>query len=200
MQVLLGILGILLICVVPFVAVSAAFAAVKWVLGPLDRAAKNRNYPIQFSLADFLCLFVQVQLVLAWPAQLFRQTPNEKTVGALAIIIAILMGLVLLVWWTGVRTLSRAGVHGTLARAFTLTVSIPFGYTFSIAVPMLPFGIFASLTDWPAPRLAQAGLFFLAELAVILVVVGLGFMTRRILATAQRQRDATTRKEPAPPT
>ena len=57
-------------CITGFVAsVAAAWACLNWVLGPLDRAAKNRQFPIQFGLADLLCLFVLIQLpvgILHW--------------------------------------------------------------------------------------------------------------------------------------
>ena len=58
----LFLLAIVVVCSIP------AWFTLKWVFGPLDRAAKNRKYPIQFSLADFLCLFVEIQLAFAGPA------------------------------------------------------------------------------------------------------------------------------------
>ena len=137
---------------------------------------------------------------LCWlgPALLFRQTEDKSAVGAFAITTAIIIGLVLLVWWTGVRTLSRAGIHGTLARTVALTVVIPFGYAFAIAIPIVAFGILASL-DELRPEIATAGLLLLAEAAIVLLVVGLGYMTHRIVATAERLRELMPPEQPAPP-
>jgi hypothetical protein len=188
--------GLLFGCGVPLLLIFIGVTAARWVLGPLDRAAKNHQHPRQFTLADFLCLFVQIQLTLAGPALAFRQMEDKATVAKIA---AVIIGLVLLVWWTGVRTLSRAGVHDTLGRALTLTVAIPFGYAFSIAVSILPIGVVASLADGPRPNLALAGILFLAELAIILLVIALGYMTRRILATAQRQGETTPPEQQPPP-
>ena len=69
MMVLDGIPG-----VVAFFSVFgfALWACGFWILRPLDRAAKNRRYAIQFSLADLLCLFVLVELPLGalhWAAE-----------------------------------------------------------------------------------------------------------------------------------
>jgi hypothetical protein len=190
MEALVAILSVVLWFTVAVAAMAALFLSlylpIRWVLGPLDRAAKNRRYPIQFSLADFLCLFVQIQLLLAWPALAFRES-QDKT--AMACVTVLVVGLVLLIWWTGVHTLSRAGVHGTFGRAFTLTVSIPFGYAFSIAIPMLPFVIFALFQERHEPIVGLAGVLSLIEVAVIVLVVVLGFVTRRILATALQEEE-----------
>ena len=44
------------------VIIATAWALLNSALGALDRAAKNRQFPIQFGLADLLCLFVLIQL------------------------------------------------------------------------------------------------------------------------------------------
>ena len=163
------------------------------MLGPLDRAAKNRRYPIQFSLADFLCLFVQVHIVLAGPTLLFRRM--EEEVPAVAISLAT-VAVVLFVWWTGVRTLSRAGVHGTVSRAITLTVAIPFGFAAAFAIPILALGIWVRLV-YSASEMPDAALMGAVEIGLVALELALGFVTRRILAAANRQRETPP---PAPPT
>jgi hypothetical protein len=37
----------------------------RWILGPIDRAARSREAPVRFSIGDFLCLFLAVQIPLA---------------------------------------------------------------------------------------------------------------------------------------
>jgi hypothetical protein len=171
--------------------------SVGWVLGPLDRAAKDRQYPIQFSLADFLCLFVQAQLALGGPALLFRHA-DRRDQSAAIIVMVFVTALSILLWWSGVRTLSRAGVHGTLARALTLTIVIPFGYVSSIAVALVPLGIIVSFFGSRSESWLT-GLFMLIEAGLIILVVGLGFATRRIAATARHEpssSDPTQLPEP----
>ena len=80
-----------------------------WVLGPLDRAAKNRRFAMQFSLADLLCLFVLVQLpvgLLHWAAGGSKMEPGGVLVVDIQIAVAATV-----VWWKCVRTMSRAGIH-----------------------------------------------------------------------------------------
>ncbi len=158
------------------------------VLGPLDRAAKNRRYPVQFSLADFLCLFVEVQLALGGPAFVFRSMEG-KWMGPAVFVSIVIVAAVLLVWWTGVRTLSAAGVHGTFARALTLSIGIPIGFASSVAIPVIGVATFTSLDS--SNHLPQAGLFLLLGLADALLVAGLGFMTRHIVAGAKPARETT---------
>jgi hypothetical protein len=157
--------------------------SINWVLGPLDRAAKNRRYRIQFSLADFLCLFVEVQLALGVPAFVFRGM-DGNWMGLAVFVSIVIVAVALLVWWTGVRTLSAAGVHDTFARAVTLSIGIPIGFAASVAIPLICLAMLASLD--PSNHLPRAGLFLLVGLADALIIVGLGYMTRRIVAGSNR--------------
>jgi hypothetical protein len=186
----------LLLLIFVLLAFCSAWLAARWMLGPLDRAAKNREYPIQFSLADFLCLFVQVQLVLAGPATLLRATEEKMKVAGVCVVI---VALVCLVWWTGVRTLSRAGIHGTIARSAALVVVIPFGYAVSIAIPVVAIMFAAVANPDPEPELPSAGLLLLLELALFLLAMALTFLTHKILATAERQRPLAPPEGPKPP-
>lgn len=184
-------------CVVVFVipfSVVITWFALRWVLGPLDRAAKNQPYPVQFTLADFLCLFVEVQLTLAGPSLAFG-TMQDKS-PAIGVTVA-LTATVLLVWWTGVRTLSRAGVHGTAGRAFTLIAAIPLGFAAAIALPLLAIAIGLSFVE-PRSEI-PAALLGLIGIALVLLVAGLGFAIRRILASANRRRQMPPSDTASPP-
>ncbi len=48
------------------IGIAAAIAPLIWVartiLAPIDRAAKFRVAPVSFSIGDFLCLFLAIQL------------------------------------------------------------------------------------------------------------------------------------------
>jgi hypothetical protein len=180
-MVLLGLAGlIVLFCVVYF--------AIRWVLGPLDRAAKNRRFSVQFSLADFLCLFVEVQLALGGLALLLRSQDQLLVNGAIVACVVIVAAVVL-IWWTGVRTLSRAGIHGTFARAVTLTIGIPFGFAASVAIPitvLMTLASFERMNHLPPPQNL-----LLLVMTEILIVVGLGFMTRHFLANAEPLPEST---------
>ena len=185
METVLGFLGIIGI----LASLAAAGFAVNWVLGPLDRAAKDRRYLIQFTLADFLCLFVQTQLLLACHPR--RVVPwcgrqeagycsygRDHSAGAFGLVDR--------------RTHPVApGVHDTRGRALTLVIGIPVGYALSLAIPAVACMILDSLAS-PGLRIGSrdglpTGILILAELAIILVVWGLSIMTRHILVAAEQQ-------------
>ena len=52
-------LGLGMLLLAGLVAVAAVTGA--GVLRPLDRAARNSRLPLQFSLGDFFCLFLEAQ-------------------------------------------------------------------------------------------------------------------------------------------
>jgi hypothetical protein len=167
--------------------------SLNWVLGPLDRAAKNRRYRVQFSLADFLCLFVEVQLALGVLALAFRGTDGKMT-GLAVFLSIVILAVVSLVWWTGVRTLSAGGIDGTFARALTLSIGIPIGFAGSIAIPAIAVAAFASLDS--SNQLPRIGFFLLLALVDALIIFALGHMTRHIVARSKRQQDAIHPRSP----
>ena len=194
MKYVLAVLVGIFFVVMVVAAILSPWLAVNWVLGPLDRAAKNRRYPIQFTLADFLCLFVQIQTLArvaghALPDDggqvgLHRHRDRSRGPDAPRLV-------------DRRTTLSRAGIHNTLGRALTLTIGIPFGYAGSLAIPAIGLTtlamLFEPVSPWRhRPDYPMAALLFLAEAAIILAVVGLGFLTRRILASAGEPRQSVT--------
>ena len=46
-------------------AVAPIFWIARQILAPIDRAAKFRKAPVRFSIGDFLCLFLAIQIPLA---------------------------------------------------------------------------------------------------------------------------------------
>jgi hypothetical protein len=174
-------------CGTPLLGIVVALSAVSWVLAPLDRAAKNRRCPIQFTLGDLFCLSIQFQLALAGPALIFPHVyVGEKNVAMAGLFVAFIAAFVLPAWWIGVRTLSRAGVQGALARAVLMTVVVPFGFVCSIAAGAIPAGVIVigflerNAGSWYISS-------FLLEVVLVSIVFGLGVMMRRLIATANRQ-------------
>jgi hypothetical protein len=153
---------------------------IAWVVGPLDRAAKNRRYPVQFSLADFFCLFVLVQLPLGTLRLIANDSQGISPLDLFAALSAVA------IWWHCVRTLSRAGIHKLWHRCFALTIAMPFAVYGSFALIILPVtGMVMRIRNdsfigwW----------MLLAEAAVIGVFYGLGKYTRAIVASTEAQRE-----------
>jgi hypothetical protein len=168
--ILLALLGFL---------IFGVWLAISWVVKPLDRAAKNRRYPIQFSLADFLCLFVLMQLplgALQWAAH---------DLPALPVLDAMVAAAAIAVWWMCVRTLSRAGIHVVWQRCLALAVVMPTAIFGSFALVFLLIGVMAMLSEaW----FTDASWMLAAELAVVGVFYGFGKFTRAIVASSEARR------------
>ena len=126
-------IGVLILSLAAIIG-AAAFPAV-WILQPLVRAAGRRRHPAQFSLADFLCLAFLLQISMAlihWTLE------SDYTPARLVLFFDAFAwcGLGAL-WWSGVRTLSCAGVDKPWVRCIFLAVAIPVTAAATIALPML---------------------------------------------------------------
>jgi hypothetical protein len=163
-------------------AVFVIWRAAVWVLGPLDRAARRRSHPVQFSLADLLCLFILVDLPMGG---IHCLVPNgDRTPDGVIAADVVVTLVAALVWWTGVRTLSRAGIHGTWQRSFVLAVVIPAGYAGPFIIGCLPvFIIGLWLNDGNLPLVMKLTV---VEITTGGVVYSLGRITRAMVASASR--------------
>jgi hypothetical protein len=157
---------------------AAVWASLNWVLGPLDRAAKNRQSPIQFGLADLLCLFVLIQLpvgILHWTlADVLREG---------IVMVDILLGIVAgLVWWVCWHTMSRAGIEVVWQRCLVLAIVLPGGYVGSVALMVLPF---AAGALFMSDHAAIAWWLLLVEVVLPAILYCFGRFTRAIVAESR---------------
>ena len=88
-------------------AIIAAATMGAWVLRPLDRAAKNRRHPTQFTIADFFCLFLLIQL----PMALVHALVPKSEPAAIWVLDGLGWFFFGAAWWAGVLRLSRAGIR-----------------------------------------------------------------------------------------
>jgi hypothetical protein len=115
-----------------------------WLWEPLDRAAKDRNCPPQFTLADIFCLFLWLQLALGavhWEAR-GREASWPWLIG----IDAILSFWIATAWWSLVRKMSRAGIRATRHRCLVLLTLAPVTGLgcLVMAVPIAAFDMFTT--------------------------------------------------------
>jgi hypothetical protein len=151
-----------------------------WVVGPIDRAARNRRFPRQFNLADFLCLFFLLQLPLAllqraFTAPEYRSRQNAVTLGIVAWIAGGLM------WWFAVHILSRAGVNRVLHRCLFLMLAMPFALIGSVVFGFVPLGVAALLSERGSG--SARGLWFLMgmEIGLFALILVAGRFTRSMV-------------------
>jgi hypothetical protein len=115
----------------PFAAISGVAAVViplvvigRWILAPIDRAAKSREAPVRFSISDFLCLFLAIQIPLA---AIYRFTDyDDHRPYWMFFAITWLIGP--LVWYCCARTLSKAGVMKGSHRFVFMGLVMPLVY------------------------------------------------------------------------
>ncbi len=124
----------------------AAFIAVGWwILYPLDEVARRRpQAKVQFSIADFLCLFILIQI----PFVAIPFMENDGDNVPKFVIAFLLAALGVTIWRTGVVALTRAGIEQFRPRFIVLGVILPFVYygliPFAYALSALAYWVFYS--------------------------------------------------------
>jgi hypothetical protein len=120
---LLGLAGL-----VAMIAVLVAIG--RYILGPLDRAARHGMRPTQFTMVDFLSLIFLFQLPMA--ALQTLHGPGEERHEAYWYLNLFCWIVIALMWGFSVRTLSRAGIENTWHRGVFLAFVLPAAYFGSI--------------------------------------------------------------------
>lgn len=116
---------LILVALGMLIAVLTAIAIIgRWILGPIDRAAKDREAAVRFSIGDFLCLFLTVQI----PLSLIYRLVDEEEKPLFWLFTVITWVLAPLVWFACARALSKAGITGGRQRMVFLGVIVPFVY------------------------------------------------------------------------
>ncbi len=169
---------------VPAAVAVLALAIGRWIFNPVEQAARKREFPPQYSIADFLCLFFLIQLPMALVHGYFGGGRSRFVVGELARAAPWILDIFAwfacgMMWWLSVRTLSRAGVRNPRSRAIFLVVVVPVALVGALGIPIVSIAMVAGADSLPPPTL-----WGLSLLGVVLVgaVVACGKYTRRIVA------------------
>jgi len=133
MQGALELVGGVAILAVAGVALAISVAIGRWILRPIDQAAKNLQHPTQFTLIDFFCLFFLIQfptgIIHAW----VPVTPAQYK----WVLIIYGWASCVVMWGFSVQKLSRAGIHNPRHRGIFLAFVLPVAFFGSIAFPLL---------------------------------------------------------------
>jgi hypothetical protein len=156
-----------------------------WILRPIDRAAKDRRHPYQFTLADFACLFFLVQLSIAPGHFLFGEEQPQF------VYVVVAYGWVAsgLMWWFGVQRLSRAGVRKAWHRVIFLALVMPATLCGALGVPAMVVLTIAVMMDegvatLPGGKMISGVAVPAAVAGALAVLWGCARFTRRIVAAA----------------
>lgn len=152
------------------VGIALAVAPIVWIarqiLSPIDRAAKFRQAPVRFSIGDFLCLFLAIQIPLAAVHRFW----NEDTMEAYWIFTIITWFVAPVIWYAGARTLSKAQVTTNSHRFIFLGLVMPLVYYGLVPFTVLGLAFLGPLVGsrdmpfhWLLPTwIALAVLFFVS--------------------------------------
>src|SRR3954451_11470296 len=92
------------------VCIALVVAPITWIarqiLSPIDKAAKFRKAAVRFSIGDFLCLFLAIQIPLA----AVHRFMSRDTMEAYWMFTVITWVIAPVIWHAGARTLSKAQV------------------------------------------------------------------------------------------
>jgi hypothetical protein len=138
----------ILVCVCAGIAAMfgpLAFVA-RWILSPIDRAAKFRKAPVRFSIGDFLCLFLAVQI----PLTAIYRFVREGSEGAFWVFTIITWLVAPLIWFAAARALSKAGVTNGWHRFVCLGLIMPLVYYGLIPFTVIGLSFFGVLFDDPS--------------------------------------------------
>src|SRR6476661_7003679 len=129
-------------------AVLPIFLIARQILAPIDRAAKFRKAPVRFSIGDFMCLFLAIQMPLAGAHRFLGQDTMEAywTFTIVTWLVAPV------IWYAGARTLSKAQVTTNSHRFVFLGLIMPLVYYGLVPFTVLGFTFLSPLvgqTDLP---------------------------------------------------
>ncbi len=169
---------------------GAAVGVAVWVLGPIDRAAKEFRAPMQFTLVDFLCLFFLVQL----PMALIHGLLSEDELAARWILDIYAWCAIGAFWTASVHFLSRAGIGNPRHRAVFLSFVAPSAIAGAIVLPSLTAVALVALAHFTNPfspgNRIPTTIGTLVYIGLLAAVFFSGRFTRTIVAAAARQRES----------
>jgi hypothetical protein len=142
LSILIHVVWILAIVVAGIVlALAPLIWIARWILSPIDRAGKFHKAAVRFSIGDFLCLFLAIQIPLA----AIHRFVGEDSTGTYWAFTIITWLLAPLIWFAGARALSKAQVIKSSHRFIFLGLIMPLVYYGLIPFTLLGLAFLAPL-------------------------------------------------------
>jgi hypothetical protein len=170
---------------IPLAVCIGGFAAIyglgKWILGPIDRAAKALRAPVRFAVSDFLCLFVAVQL----PLTLVARLQDEDTEGLYWTFTVLAWIVAAAIWVSCAVAISRAGITSGWHRLIFMGLVLPIVYYGLIPFALMPVIAFGALWNGNPDEILGSPWLILVWLFMGVALFGCGVYTHRLVRSAK---------------
>jgi hypothetical protein len=177
-------LQVVWVSVIVVLGIGLAVAPILWIarkiLAPIDRAAKFRKAPVRFSIGDFLCLFLAIQIPLA----AVHGYLGPETMEAYWTFTVITWLVAPVIWYAGGQTLSRAQVTTSSHRFVFLGLIMPLVY-----YGLVPFTVLG--LAFLAPLVGHIPAQFRWQLLAWVVLAVLFFVSARFVRWMLQQVDTS---------
>jgi hypothetical protein len=179
MEILLALVAIAFIAVAAGIPLMLLYYIGQFVFGRIDRLGRASLARTRFHIIDYICLMVELQLVLGAFGLLFRDR-SDMLIGAVLITLGIIF-----IWYKGVQRLSRAGIQDHRRRAVFNWIVVPVAYPAIIALLPIEFVFLVEIFNPDGDGVSA----LLAVLAIVLplAILGCGLLTNWV---AQEALDA----------
>jgi len=159
----------------------AAILAGRWILSPVDRAARHLELPTQFVISDLLALFFLFHLMTGLIHWIVPEEPPGLR-WALDVYAWVACGLM---WGKSVQALSRGGITRVVHRVIFLAFVLPVAYFGSLTLPLLLGLIVLPLCGLSGPTGENATVLLMTLLGLSAAMFACGVFTRRMVAACE---------------
>lgn len=172
------VVGCILLSISPFVVAG-------YMLRQIDQAAKRHEAPVRIWLVDLFSLMFLIQLpltLISW------QTADE--IGVVILAVVLFSGVMTLIWWATVKTVSRAGVTMVLWRSAISLVVIPMAYVGSFAIMFTTIALLSDDHDMLVS--SRFNLWILESVLIALMMGSILIVKRAVYIADKKQKPART--------
>lgn len=159
----------------------------RWILFPVDRAARHLELPTQFAISDLLALFFLFSLMTGLIHWIVPEEPPGLR-WALDAYAWIACGLM---WGKSVQALSRGGITRVAHRAIFLAFVLPVAYFGSLTLPPLLGLIVFPLCGLSGPTGENVTVLLVTLLGLSAAMFACGVFTRRMVAASEFAGETT---------
>jgi hypothetical protein len=164
-----------------------------WIVWPIERIARLRKGLVRYSIADFACLFIAIQVplgIITWSTNGATFIDDEQLLFFRRLA-GILCVTGILIWWGAVRAISFCGIQRGWRRILFLGVIVPIVFygliPFSLLVPASFFAAF----DFADGRSSGNARWIIASTVLLgCALIVCGMLNRRVVMADAPQRDS----------